>query len=151
MTDLMQHSRLRHRLRVVEAIVLLTVSAMTVRVLPFRIYASILGQPLQPDHPRDPALNTSDVALALAVKTALAAAARRLAWTSTCLMRTLAARLMLARRGIGSIAWIGVSGPLTHDDPHAWLSVGEHDLTGGAKTAAQIPLAVFIAEGRTRR
>jgi hypothetical protein len=147
----MQHSRLRHRLRVVEAIVLLTVSAMMVRVLPFRLYAPILGQPSQPDHARDHALNTRDVAPALAVKAAIAAAARRLAWTSTCLMRTLAARLMLGRRGIASIAWIGVSGPLTRDDPHAWLSIGEHDLTGGADPAAQIPLAIFVAKGRMRR
>jgi hypothetical protein len=151
MSDLRQHSRLRHRLRVAEAMILLMLCAIMVRLLPFRLYATILGQPSHPNRAPDHAMDQGDLASALAVKAALAAAARRLPWASTCLMRTFAARLMLARRGIGSIAWIGVSGPLTHDDPHAWLSIGEHDLTGGAKPAAQIPLAVFIAEGRTRR
>ena len=80
------------------------------------------------------------------VSWALDAAARRTPWRSTCLIRALAGRAMLRRRGIPSTLYLGVnprpigSGGLT---AHAWLRSGTMLVVGGREKEGFTEVACF--------
>nr|WP_269147142.1 lasso peptide biosynthesis B2 protein [Rhodospirillum rubrum] len=139
-----------HRRRVVEALALLAIAWFCIRFLPFRFTALLLGRPMPvPAFPMtDPAADTSGRAQATAIRAALISAASRLPWTSTCLMRALAGRLMLRRRRLPSLTFLGLRTPRgPEEDPaHAWLLSLGIDITGGAIAGDYKPLAMFIAE-----
>ncbi len=113
-----------------EALVLLAVARLAVLLLPFRWVARVLGkQEAQTPVQADPAqaLQIRQIGVMLN-KTA-----KNVPWTSKCLDQALAARIMLARRGIASTVYFGVKndehGRLA---AHAWLRSGTLYVTGGA-------------------
>jgi hypothetical protein len=92
----------------------------------------------------DMAAGVSPAALARArgVATLLNRMDRRLPWHNTCLVRALAGRMMLARRGIrGGVVRFGVSLEEGKLGAHAWLMLGEVTLLGGAEAGGFAPIA----------
>jgi hypothetical protein len=61
---------------------------------------------------------------------AINAAGARLPFHTTCLMRALAARAMLARRGVRGRIRIGISEDSKEFRAHAWVVVGERPVVG---------------------
>jgi acyl CoA:acetate/3-ketoacid CoA transferase beta subunit len=55
--------------------------------------------------------------------------------------------MMLRRRGIASTMYLGVV--RTPFESHAWLRVGEMDVTGGAQVDRYAVLATFADAGRS--
>lgn len=122
--------------RVAEAIAYLAVARAAVVVLPFRVVASRLGV----RHAETPAAACADAA-SLRVAWAVAAAARRTPWRSECLEQAIAAKAMLRRRGIASTLYLGMARePVA---AHAWLRVGDLNVTGGRDVGRYAVVASF--------
>jgi hypothetical protein len=93
-----------------------------------------------PEAPRTPEQNHAIQTVAWAV----AAASRRLPWGATCLMRAMAAKAMLRRRGIESTLHLGIRmDPEKGALAHAWLSVGSLVVTGEAERSRFTSVAYF--------
>lgn len=106
-----------------EALSLLLLSQLAVRTIAFRHIYSYLG-----DRWRHSSGNldlTDDIRL---VKLALSRAARCLPWESLCLSRSIAAFIMLRRRGIPAVMFAGVKLKESSLIAHAWVRAG-HELT----------------------
>ena len=122
--------------RVAEAMTCLALARLAVIVLPFRLVARRLGvkRAETPESARpDPASH--------GVAWAIAAAARRAPWRTECLEQALAAKAMLRRRGIASTLYLGMA-----RDPvaaHAWVRVGDLNVTGGRDVARYAIVATF--------
>jgi hypothetical protein len=118
------------RVLVCEAIVWLGWARLLVLTVPFRLVAAQLSRPSSG--------GCGDPASLLRVRNAVTTAARNVPWNAVCLPQAMAAKSMLARRGVASSlhlgAGIGADGKLV---AHAWLSVG------GAGITAVTPLARF--------
>ena len=122
--------------RVAEAIAYLALARIAVLALPFRVLARRLGVA----HAETPALAEAHPASGR-VAWATAAAARRVPWRSECLEQAIAAKAMLRRRGIASTLYLGMA-----RDPvmaHAWLRVGDLNVTGGRDVARYAVVASF--------
>lgn len=114
----------RHRLRVVEAFLLLVLARLLVAGVPFRFWRESLGQPI-PGHAADTESGGSPPELALACAHAVRRAGYRLPG-ALCLPRAMALQWMLRRRAIAGTLLLGVlpeqeRGGL--DDLHAWVEV----------------------------
>jgi Transglutaminase-like superfamily len=119
-----------------EAVVCLGVARVMTLLLPFRVVARRLGAPFeeQPcEAPTTPA--------AQRVGWALAAASRRTVWRSHCLEQAIAAKMMLRRRGIASTMYVGVTARPVH--AHAWVRVGDVNVTGGTDVERFAVVATF--------
>jgi hypothetical protein len=111
-------SRWRHRLRVLEAAVLLAAYALVVQILPLRRLLTLAGIPIVPStQPSNP----SPYAEGLAVGRAVEAAARRLPWHPLCLPQATVAGLMLRLRGRRPSMCFGVRRADEGLSAHAWL------------------------------
>lgn len=89
------------------------------------------------------------LARAQAVGRTVDAMSIRLPWHSTCLVRCVAGRIVLARRGIAGHILFGVNlhnGTLT---AHAWLVTGGEPVIGGAEATGFTPNACLYAQPRT--
>ena len=139
---LVRFSPARHRLRVVEAMVALTTAGLLLRILPFRTIMKLVGIG-RARAGEDVALHRPSDPVATAVGVALNRAAVRLPWHSTCLVRALAGRLMLMRRGVPSIVVFGVTKRMEHIHAHAWLVAGNGTVSGGREGAGFQPIAAF--------
>src|SRR5580765_1669996 len=81
-----------------EALVILALARMAVLLLPFRWVARVLGKPeSQTPEERQASANIGRIRRVSAV---VNKTARNVPWTSKCLDQALAAKIMLARRGI---------------------------------------------------
>ena len=128
----------RDGLRFAEALGYLALARVAVVVLPFRLIAPRLGV-THAETPPAGGLPPRSRGVAWAV----AAAARRTPWRSGCLEQAIAAKAMLRRRGIQSTLYLGVA-----RDPvaaHAWLRVGDLNVTGGPDVARYSVVASFAA------
>lgn len=132
-------ARVRHRALVLEAALALTAArAALALVPPRRLLRNATGAATAPALPPPaPWMLTRGRAVAGAID----GAARRLPWTSTCLVRALAGRFMLRRRGIACALHLGVAKAAGRLEAHAWLTVGDLILTGGAEAPGFTPLA----------
>jgi len=126
-------------LQFVEACFFLTAATAAVRLLPFRIYAPLLGRQIESID----ALSFPDFEQPFLIPCihALRRGSRYLPLECKCLVQALAARGMLGIRRIPSIAHFGV----TKDEAgtlkaHAWVKVGEIFVTGkgGAEEYSEI-------------
>lgn len=135
----------RHRARVLEALLLLVLARLAVDRFPFRRIAPLLGR-IQEPQDAVPSAKAPGDAHAYAVRHALSAAARRLPWNSTCLVRTLAGRAMLVRRGVPTLARIGVAPDGAQARAHAWLIAGGIDVSGGSAAPDYVPIAEFTGK-----
>jgi hypothetical protein len=131
-----------HRLRVIEALTVLIVARLALRVLPFGWIAGLAGATdVSRDHDRPHRPTTDPVSAG--VRTALRAGARRLPWRSTCLTRALAGRMMLARRGVPSALVFGVTRDGAGVAAHAWLMTADGTVCGGREAPRFRPLAAI--------
>ena len=125
----------RQRLLVLEAALWLGLSRLALLILPFGRIAPWLQ--------RAPDSGARAGATVLAVRQAVAVAARNVPWNAVCLPQAMAAKAMLARRGQGSALHLGAGkagGELT---AHAWLEAGGEIVVGEAGIADMAPLARF--------
>jgi hypothetical protein len=121
---------------VAEALAYLAGARVAVVALPFHILARRLGArqaETLTTGPLDPASRR--------VGWAIAAAARRTPWRSECLEQAIAAKAMLKRRGIEGTLYLGVA---QHpSEAHAWLRVGDRNVTGGTDVGRYAVVASF--------
>ncbi len=119
--------------------------------LPSRLLAHLFGGIADPG----PALARSDLqpapvlARAQAAGRTVDAMSIRVPWHSTCLVRCVAGRMMLARRGIAGHILFGAdlhNGNLT---AHAGLGTGGEPVIGGAEATGFTPHACLYAPRRT--
>jgi hypothetical protein len=113
-----------------EALVLLSLARLAVVLLPFRWVARSLGKEAAQTPEEDlPAHAWRIRRIGVMVHTV----AHHVPWTSKCLDQAIAAKIMLARRGIPTTVYFGVrndeKGRLA---AHAWLRSGTRYVTGGA-------------------
>jgi hypothetical protein len=131
----------------VEAVLLLSTAAVAVRALPFRWYAPFLGRQERASPYVPEALGAGGVpydATAAVVRLGLDRAARRLPWHSTCLMRALAGRVMLRRRGCPATVYLGVArGAGGEQGFHAWVEAGAVSVSGGGEAPGHTVVSVF--------
>lgn len=125
----------RERLLLAEAFVALAAARAALLVQPFPRIAKRLGGFVPPDEARARAAARSAPpearALAEAVGLAIVRATRHLPFKAVCLPQALAARKMLARRGVASVLHFGtISAPGAELKAHAWLDSGGIEVTG---------------------
>jgi hypothetical protein len=132
----------RHRARVLEAMVLLTGVGLMLRILPFHIALKLMGVG-KPRRGEDLNLRRTRDPVAAAVGVAVNRAAARLPWHFTCLVRALAGRLMLVYRGVPSTVVVGVTKTMEQIHAHAWLVARNGTVCGGREAAGFQPIAAF--------
>jgi hypothetical protein len=132
----------RHRVMVIEAIVVLTTARLALLVLPFAWIAGAAGNVAGAQMHDRPGRATSD-AVALRVRGALRAAVRRLPGRTTCLARAIAGRMMLAWRGTPSTLVLGVASQGEAFAAHAWLVTADGYVCGGREAERFRPLAAI--------
>lgn len=130
---------------VAEAIVALVV-ARARTLLPFRVLARRLGGMVPP--PAVPAVASSPAPAERQaihdIRWAVTAVAPWLPFRSLCLQQAIAARTMLARRGIGSVLHMGVDRSKPAGlEAHAWLDAGDMPVTGYPVEATMIEVGRF--------
>ncbi|HEX8744014.1 MAG TPA: lasso peptide biosynthesis B2 protein [Thermoleophilaceae bacterium] len=122
--------------RAAEAVAYLALARAAVIAVPFRVLARRLGV-AQAETPASAGPPPASLRVAWAVD----AAARRVPWRSECLEQAIAAKAMLRRRGIESTLYLGMA-----RDPvvaHAWLRVGDLNVTGGRDVGRYAVVASF--------
>jgi hypothetical protein len=128
-----------------EALALLALARMAVLLLPFRWVARVLGkQEAQTPEQEVAAKDWQARRIGAMVRDT----ARNVLWTSKCLDQALAAKVMLARRGIATTVYFGVNvdeqGQLA---AHAWLRSGTRYVTGGKIRDRYTVINTFADEG----
>lgn len=127
---------------VAQAFVSLTLATLAVRTIPFRFIARAIG--LRPGERPTQTLDTVDAAHAARIGWAVNAAARRLPWTTTCLMQAIAAAILMRARGLPATLHLGVARADGIATAHAWLQCGELVLTGADEHQQFTELACFV-------
>ena len=132
----------RHRLRVIEAMLALVIARLMLRTLPFTTAMKLAGtgvaagnDDVLPRRSRDP--------VAAGVGVAVKRAATHMPWRFTCLARSLAGRLMLMRRGVPSAIVFGVAKDRDEISAHAWLVAVDGLVCGGREAPNFQPIAAF--------
>ena len=120
----------------------LTTAGLLLRLLPFRTIMKLVGIG-RARASEDVALHRTSDPVAAAVGVAVHRAFARLPWHPTCLVRALAGRLMLMRRGVPSIVVFGVTKKMDHIHAHAWLVAGDGTVCGGREGTGFQPIAAF--------
>lgn len=131
-----------------EAWVWLAVAAASLRLVPFRHVARWLGA-VAPGEDGGSGVGVASTdalrAQAWACARAVNRAARRSPWRTTCLIRAMAGRAMLRRRGMPCTLYLGVApgGAERRLRAHAWLSAGGEIILGGQEASAFRAIARF--------
>jgi hypothetical protein len=119
-----------------EALFLLLLSQLSIRVIPFRhVYSVLCAQwngfrASSADHAQDIRL----------VTLSLSRAASQLPWRSLCLSLSIAAFIMLRRRGVAAVMFAGVKPDDSSLYAHAWVQVGTTVIDANPEKSAFIPL-----------
>ncbi len=136
---------LREKCDVAEATLSLTV-AQSLLLVPFRWLVRFFGRLHPGAGVTLAALDAGEKSSAFAVRHAILRASRGLPWNSTCLVRALAAQMMLRRRHLPSVLQFGVrSGAAIELSAHAWLRCGDMDIVGAETRAEYTPIAALHA------
>jgi hypothetical protein len=112
-------------------------------LMPFARLAARLGVP-RAETLRESSPGQS--AEAVRVRWALGAVARRLPWDSSCLVRALAGRRMLARRGVPCTLYLGVRRTGGSLEAHAWLRCGNGYISGDDGMAGFTPIYSYASQ-----
>jgi Transglutaminase-like superfamily len=132
----------QERWALVEAMLSLVLARMSL-LIPFRWLARLLGR-LEPGIDRSIVVLSDDERYAaLGVRRAVLRVAAGLPWQSSCLVRALAARIMLRRRHLPSVLQFGVGRTPRELSAHAWVRCGEIDVVGAETAADFAPIAAF--------
>jgi hypothetical protein len=128
-----------------EVLVLLALARTAVLLLPFRWLAPILGKQGRAEpRPADPRSARWARRIGLVVHRA----SQNVPWTSKCLDQALAAKVLLARRGIAATVYFGVKNDEQGElAAHAWLRSGTIYVTGGGNHTSYTVINVFTNEG----
>jgi hypothetical protein len=140
---------LRHRALVIEAVACLAAARLGLVALPFPRLARHLGAAMTPREARALAVSIpaspQAVRIAEDVGWAVTRAARYLPFRAVCLPQAMAARMMLARRGVASMLHFGAA---TDGDgrviAHAWLDATGVEVTGYPVPPAFAEVACFV-------
>lgn len=133
----------RDRFALAEAMVLVFLAALVLRVVPFRKLGALVSRPVKPLS--DDALRAE---LADMVCWAVDRAAKRSPLRSLCFERGIAAQWMLRRRGVDGTLFFGVAPRPMGDkalDAHVWVQAEGLDVTGTPATGRYAVLATFPA------
>ena len=130
----------RHGLMTAEVLVFLIRSHVDLRRVAFSRLEPRLGDRMRETSRQ---LSGSEEAVARQVRLVVRVVADRLPWTSTCLVRAMAARAMLARRRLPCTLYLGLRAPALSLEAHAWLRAGSIAVTGGGESRAFHPVAWF--------
>lgn len=125
----------RWRVRVAETIAALALARFLIRFIPFARWRRLLG-PIGSPGTADPLpLDEAQRRLVRDVARDVARWSRRVPFAALCLPRAMAARWVLARRGVAGRIVIGARGGQAEKplDLHAWLMVGDLCVTGDAE------------------
>jgi hypothetical protein len=120
------------RLLLAEAGLSLVAAKLVVACAPFRWYGRGFVQIEACPAPRVPAPNR---AIARQVGWAISAAANRLPFACSCLVKSLGGRAMMRRRGLPSTLRLGVALNSADLSAHAWLESGDVTITGRKEAA----------------
>lgn len=130
---------LRHRLRVVEALVLLLIGRALRRWVPMRRWSRVLGPTLPPTATTQP---DAPDGVEGAVASSLASAVRRVG--GNCLEQAFAGSLMLRARGRRGVVVIGLDRADPAAAPHAWLvAASGRVVVGGDLMDQYVPVSQF--------
>ena len=119
----------QRKIAFLEAFLWLGLARGCVLLFPFRSIAPYLGR-LNQETPE--ASIQSELAVVGHIAWAIATGSRYTPWSSNCLARAIAAKMMLRRRKIASTLYLGLKKNAHKLEAHAWLRVGEQIVTGGA-------------------
>ena len=128
------------RLILLEAILMLAVSALFIAVLPFRYVGRLSALRVRRTKPS----NENRALIVRRVRWAVLTSARRAPWRAMCFEQGLATQLMLRRRGIRSTLYFGAA---PNDQSglvaHVWVRDGNIDVVGGESASEFAVLARF--------
>lgn len=134
--------------RLIEAILMLALCRVALRLVPFRRLAPLRGAQVLADAGAQAAIDPIGIGHAaprvLAVHKGLARARRNVPWHCSCLVQAMAGRLMLRRRGFETELYLGWM--RAADDElqfHAWLVHDRYVVTGGDARGGFQPISVF--------
>ena len=117
------------RALLLEAVAIVTVAQVLIRVLRFSRLAPRLGTHMA----ESPATQDREMlGRARRIRWAIGSAARHLPWKPVCLPQALTAQWMLRRRGIPSTLYLGID-PSDSYEAHAWVRAGRIIVTGGPR------------------
>lgn len=127
-----------------EAALALAVARLALALLPIRwlVPSPSRPGPFGPDPGRP---DTRAAPRARVVAWAIERGAVRLPWRSRCLVRALAGRWMLGRRGVPSVLCLGVAREGGVITAHAWLLVAGRAVCGGREAPGYTPIAAIRA------
>nr|WP_282563137.1 lasso peptide biosynthesis B2 protein [Gymnodinialimonas phycosphaerae] len=125
----------------------LGVARLAILILPFRLYARVLGQPAGLDVETAP-VSDSAMARARAIGKVVRRTARITPWQSVCLGQAMVAALLLRLAGVPYCGYFGVAAARdgAETDPlsaHAWVRVGHWNATGGQDVRRYAVVMVF--------
>jgi hypothetical protein len=122
-----------------EAFTLLLLSHLSIKTIAFRHINNFLRAHW---NERDKLPSVGDLRL---VNLSLARAANRLPWKCLCLSRSIAAFIMLRRRGIPSVMFVGAKFEGSSLHAHAWI-YSRHGVFDGKLENAAFPVLISIGQ-----
>jgi len=127
----------------IEALVLVTLAAPAVRLVPFRRLGRLAATPVK----RALAAEGERARIVHTVAWAVDVASRVSRLRALCFECGLAAQIMLRRRGVPSTLYFGAAP--NHQKglgAHVWVMAGDIDVTGGDVASSFAPLAAFTSQ-----
>ncbi len=139
----------RRRALLVEAVAYLFAARLALIFIPFPRLARKLGTFVPPTDARTSqahsATTPDQTQAAEAIGWAVTRAARYVPFKAVCLPQAMAARVMLKRRGIGSVMHFGAAkGTAKPLDAHAWLDAAGVEVTGYPVAENFAEIACFV-------
>jgi hypothetical protein len=140
LTKLLHCSRIEW-LALFEAAFWLCISGLAIRILPFRWIAALLRRPEKATPPIAEAEQQRAIDL---ITWSVAAVSNNLLKVCKCLPQSLAGKMMLRRRGMEGIIYLGVMKNDQRDlAAHAWLKSGMRTLIGGPDNSRFLIVSTF--------
>ncbi|HWC93083.1 MAG TPA: lasso peptide biosynthesis B2 protein [Pseudolabrys sp.] len=139
----------RRRALLAEAVAWLLLTRLALLLVPFPRLARRLGTFVPPSDARAVAARRSGApsatSLAEEIGWAVTHAARHVPFNAVCLPQAMTARIMLKRRGVGSVLHFGAAkGEQRPLDAHAWLDAAGVEVTGYPVAAKFTEIACFV-------
>jgi hypothetical protein len=120
--------RERKPLRERDALFWLIAARLMLSLLPFRRVADRLGEP---GREASRTLAERDEEHAIRIRNIIVHACRRVRWNPSCLVRSMAAMILLRRAGLEGTLYLGVARTPGELHAHAWVRCGEIIVAGG--------------------
>jgi Transglutaminase-like superfamily len=132
----------QERWAAVEALACLCLARFLILV-PFRLLAPLIGRQLQDRCESLAMLVENERFEAFVVRRAILRVAEKLPWQSNCLVRALAARMMLGRRRLPFVLQLGVRRRGEALSAHAWLRCGDIGVIGVESAQDYVAIVTF--------